>query len=58
MTDEDWAILNNGKKNMLLGSYMDASEFETAKKLVVYYAQMCGHRLNILENKKKYSRII
>lgn len=35
MTDEDWAILNNGKKNMLLGSYMDASEFETAKKLVV-----------------------
>lgn len=34
MTDEDWAILNNGKNNMLLGSYMDASEFETAKKLV------------------------
>lgn len=37
---------------MLLGSYMDASKFEAAKKLVFQYAQMYGHRLNKLENKK------
>lgn len=51
MTDEDWEILNNGKNNMLLGGYMDASKLETSKELVFQYSQMCGHRLNKLENK-------
>ena len=32
MTDKDWEILNNGKNDMLLESYMDASKLETSKQ--------------------------
>lgn len=35
MTDEDWEILNNGKNNILLGNYMDASKIETSKETCV-----------------------
>lgn len=35
MTDENWKILNKGKKNILPGNYMDASKLETSKETCV-----------------------